>query len=98
MPVPEVDDNKLFVLDGGSLLYCLPWPKDSEFGVLCSKYVDFIQRNYTPSIIVFDGYGTASTKDMVHLRRSGGVVGTVDIQERRFSCKSGKKADIYHHA
>ena len=79
-PLPKVDENKLFVLDGGSLLHRLPWPRGSTFGGLCALYVDFVQRNYTPSIIVFDGYGNGpSTKDMAHLRRSGGVGNTVNF-------------------
>jgi len=80
IPFPKLDENTLFVLDGGSLLHRLPWPRGATFGGLCTSYVNFVQRHYMRSITVFDGYGSdPSTKDMAHLRRSGGVGTTVNF-------------------
>lgn len=64
-----------YVLDGGSLLYRLPWPRGTTFDSICTMYVNYVKKFPQPTI-VFDGYEAGpSTKDTTHLRRSGGVVG-----------------------
>lgn len=75
--MPTVQEHEMmFVLDGGSLLQRLPWPRDETFDAICKMYVDYVQRKYSKAIIVFDGYEAGpSTKDATHLRRSGGVRG-----------------------
>ena len=35
----------------------------------CS-YTDYLAKKYGEAIVVFDGYGKSSTKDMVHQRRT----------------------------
>lgn len=75
MPAPIESDEMLYVLDGGSLLYRLPWPRGSTFGNVCQLYVDYVKKFRCP-VIVFDGYTSGpTTKDVTHLRRSDGVVG-----------------------
>jgi len=70
-PTQEMD----YVLDGGSLLYRLPWPRGTTFDSICTMYVNYIKKFPQPTI-VFDGYEAGpSTKDTTHLRRSGDVVG-----------------------
>ncbi|KAG1672542.1 hypothetical protein GQR58_015942 [Nymphon striatum] len=61
-----------YVLDGGALLHHVCWPKDTSYDQLCRIYVDYVTRKYGEAIIVFDGYGENSTKDMTQQRRSGG--------------------------
>ncbi|KAK7485546.1 hypothetical protein BaRGS_00023234 [Batillaria attramentaria] len=76
LPSPQLTDVK-HILDGGSLLHRLPWPRGETFGGICDLYANFVIRHYGMPTIVFDGYDLGpSTKDMAHLRRSGGVVGT----------------------
>ncbi|KAG1697371.1 hypothetical protein GQR58_005968 [Nymphon striatum] len=60
------------VLDGGALLHHVCWPKDTSYDQLCRIYVDYVTRKYGEAIIVFNGYGENSTKDMTQQRRSGG--------------------------
>ena len=38
-------------------------------------YTDYVTKKYGEAIIVFDGYGESSTKDMVHQRRAKGQAG-----------------------
>eukprot|EP00794_Sanderia_malayensis_P002695 gene2695-3114_t len=64
------------VLDGGSLLRRIPWPKRSTFLAICKVYIDFVTKKYTRAAVVFDGYQAGpSTKDNTHLRRSKGKIG-----------------------
>ena len=75
MPAPPPTQEMNYVLDGGSLLYRLPWPRGTTFDLICTMYVDYVKKFRQPTI-VFDGYEAGpSTKDTTHLRRSGGVVG-----------------------
>lgn len=72
-PPPTLEMN--YVLDDGSLLYRLPWPRGTTFDLICTMYVDYVKKFRQPTI-VFDGYEAGpSTKDSTHVRRSGGVVG-----------------------
>ncbi|GFR90590.1 hypothetical protein ElyMa_002571700 [Elysia marginata] len=41
------------VIDGGSLLYRLAWPRGSTFERICSMYVDFVHRKYFKPVAVF---------------------------------------------
>ena len=57
-------NTEIYVLDGGSLLQCLPWPRRATFNGLCQLYTDLVSKNYSNSVVVFDGYETGpSTKD-----------------------------------
>ncbi|XP_069112197.1 uncharacterized protein [Argopecten irradians] len=76
--VEELPSSPLFILDGGSLLQRIPWLKGDTFSAVCQQYLEYVQRRYTDSVIVFDGYGNEnrqSTKATTHYRRSKGVVG-----------------------
>lgn len=60
-------------MDGGMLLHSLtfPWTKGATYGAIADAYVEhvrIIKQGYaTPNVtVVFDGYGTSSTKDHAH--------------------------------
>ena len=65
------------MIDGGSLLQKIPWPKAITFGAICNQYSNFLlQKCHTP-IVVFDGYSNdPSTKGATHFQRTKGTVGT----------------------
>lgn len=68
-----MDGEMKYILDGGSLFQWLSWPRDTTFDSVCKIYVDYVTRTNKSPIIVFDGHGAGpSTKDITHLRRSGG--------------------------
>ena len=64
------------MLDGGSLLYRIPWKKEDTYEEICDHYISHVQKHYKNSIVVFDGYAQGpSTKDVTHQRRTKGTVG-----------------------
>jgi hypothetical protein len=66
-----------YVIDGGSLLQKIPWQKGSSFGAICTIYSEFLQQRYTNLVVVFGGYlNDQSTKNITHIRREKGTVGT----------------------
>lgn len=68
-------ENVKYILDGGSLLHRLPWPRGSSYKELAEMYVSYVARKHTLATIIFDGYVDGpSTKDVAHLRRSKGLV------------------------
>ena len=72
----EISGNVQFVLDGGSLLQCIPWTRGATYKEICTVYTEYISRKFGEAIIVFDRYDGSSTKDMVHIRRAKGQAGT----------------------
>lgn len=65
------------ILDGGSLLQRIPWQQGKTYEEICNMYVNFIHRRYTAPVIVFDGYKShPSTKDITHMRRAHGIIGS----------------------
>ena len=69
-------NTEIYVLDGDSLLQRLPWRPRATFNGLCQLYTDYVTKNYSNSVFVFDGYETGpSTKDNMHLRRLRGKIG-----------------------
>jgi hypothetical protein len=53
-----------YVLDGGSLLHRIPWPRGATFGKIIDMYAKYVRNRYSNAIVVFDGYGNGpSTKD-----------------------------------
>jgi len=74
----EVDsDQRMYVIDGGSLLQKIPWQKDGTFGSICDQYYQYLFQKYSNTTVVFDGYKNGpSTKDITHVRRNNGNVGT----------------------
>ena len=58
------------LLDGGSLLQRLPWPRRASFSEICKLYTDYVTKKYANSVTVFDGYEIGpSTKDNTRLRK-----------------------------
>ena len=69
-----VQDQSLFVIDGGALLFRVFWPRPSRYGQILDSYVEYVKSNYSDAVVVFDGYGNlASTKDMTRTRRQGNI-------------------------
>ncbi|KAK3743952.1 hypothetical protein QZH41_002713 [Actinostola sp. cb2023] len=60
-----------FVLDGGALIYRVPWQRGLTYDAICTLYVQYVKRRYDNVTIVFDGYlDSATTKDCTHQRRA----------------------------
>jgi len=75
--VEQSSTDWTFVIDGGSLLHKIPWTKGSTFGEICDIYKCYLVKKYNTATVVFDGYASgATTKDVAHLRRNKGAVGT----------------------
>jgi len=72
VPVDIPDNSIQYVLDGGTLLQCIPWSHGSTYGEICHQYTEFVTRKCKNSIIVFDGFENMNTKCMTHQRRSKG--------------------------
>ncbi len=72
---PAVLDDVQYVLDGGALIQRIPWTRGATYHDICTVYSDYVAKKYGSSIIVFDGYGESSTKDIMHLRQTKGQVG-----------------------
>ena len=69
----ELPDQVSFVIDGGSLLHRLAWPRGATYNQLMEMYISFINHTCKRGIVVFDGYNSGpSTKDVAHLRRTNG--------------------------
>ncbi|XP_053373150.1 uncharacterized protein LOC123533634 [Mercenaria mercenaria] len=82
-----------YVIDGGSLLQKIPWQKNSSFGAIFAQYSDYLLQKYTNPTVVFDGYSSGpNTKDVTHLRRTKGVVGTRVKFSKDTPFKSNKEA------
>ena len=61
------------VLDGGSLMYRVPWRRNSTYLEIADAYANFVTNKYGNATVIFDGYnGLPSTKDITHIRRTGG--------------------------
>ncbi|KAK3744094.1 hypothetical protein QZH41_005421, partial [Actinostola sp. cb2023] len=59
------------VLDGGALIYRVPWQRGLTYDAICTLYVQYVKRRYDNVTIVFDGYlDSATTKDCTHQRRA----------------------------
>ncbi|GBM99332.1 hypothetical protein AVEN_256555-1 [Araneus ventricosus] len=65
-------DNLYFVLDGGSLIHRVVWPKQGTFADVYTTYMSYIKKHYDNEVtVVFDGYTESSvnTKVIEHQRR-----------------------------
>ena len=63
------------VLDGGVLLYRIPWPRESATyqEIYVSRlYCSYVTKKNGNTVIWFDGYDGISTKNMTHHRRAAG--------------------------
>ena len=60
----EPTGNVDYVLDGGALLHCIPWPRGLTYTEIISLYVQQMTQRYGQATVVFDGYEKGpSTKD-----------------------------------
>ena len=72
----QLPDTARYVVDGGYLLHKLRWAKGSTIHDIMNAYISLVLFKFrsSPLIVVFDGYGEASsTKDHEHKRRAGKV-------------------------
>ncbi len=85
---PAVLDDVQYVLDGGALIQRIPWTHGATYHDI-TVYSDYVAKKYGSSIIVFNGYGESSTKDIMHLRRTKGQVGVnvAFTEEMQFTMK-----------
>ncbi|GBO11412.1 hypothetical protein AVEN_17695-1 [Araneus ventricosus] len=59
-------DNLYFVLDGGSLIHRVVWPKQETCGDVYTTYMAYIKRHYGDEVtVVFDGYTESSVSSKV---------------------------------
>ncbi|GBM52988.1 hypothetical protein AVEN_74615-1 [Araneus ventricosus] len=59
-------DNLYFVLDGGSLIHRVEWPKQETFGNVYTKCMSYIKRHYGDEVtVVSDGYTESSVNTKV---------------------------------
>ncbi|GBM83801.1 hypothetical protein AVEN_134509-1 [Araneus ventricosus] len=59
-------DNLYFVLDGGSLIHHVVWPKRETFGDVCTTYMTYIKRHYGDEVtVVSDEYTESSVNTKV---------------------------------
>ncbi|GBN12837.1 hypothetical protein AVEN_248780-1 [Araneus ventricosus] len=59
-------DNLYFVLDGGSLIYRVVWPKQETFGDVYTTYRSYMKRHYGDEVtVVSDGYTESSVNTKV---------------------------------
>ena len=66
-------ENCVKVLDGGALLHRVQWTKKESFANIMKgnhSHVRNLTGNGSKGFIVFDGYGSNSTKDHCHKKRS----------------------------
>jgi hypothetical protein len=70
--IAAVEENCMYVLDGGHLLHKVKWQKAVPYSDIVQQYVDFVRKHYgTNTAVVFDGYCNGpSTKDHEHKRRA----------------------------
>ena len=87
-----------FVLDGGSLLQRIPWTRGTTYGEICAAYTDYVLKKYGEAVIVFDGYGTASTKDMTHRRREKGQTGIAVTVSKQMKLSTKKAAFLANNS
>ncbi|GBN46892.1 hypothetical protein AVEN_77177-1 [Araneus ventricosus] len=59
-------DNLYFVLDGGSLIHRVVWPKQETFDDVYTIYRSYIKRHYGDEVrVVFDGYTESSVNSKI---------------------------------
>lgn len=67
----NITPNVKYVIDGGMLLYRVPWKINEKFSIICNNYILYIRRNYGSNVIVvFDGYSSNNIKSAERIRRS----------------------------
>ena len=80
-PCESLEEQGMFVLDGGSLLHRMKWSKNATYKELAMQY-DYVQLKYGNAFVVFDGYGHGpSLKDHEHQRRVKKISAEIQLQE-----------------
>ena len=51
MTAPLTSEDMHYAIDGGSLLYRLPWARGSTFATVCKMYVDYVKKFKQPTIV-----------------------------------------------
>ena len=71
------EDSSSNVIDGGSLIHKIPWKNEGTFETIFEQYYQYLAQKYSNTTVVFDGFTSGpSTKDITHVRRNLGIVGT----------------------
>jgi len=80
----------MFVLDGGSLLHKVKWPKVGTYHDTVMCYVRYVRSHFgSQATIVFDGYNSGSSiKDHEHHCRSTKCAPSVQVDESRLVCSN----------
>ena len=69
------EDGEEFAVDGGSLLYKIPWRKNKSFSAIPNTYTMQVNHHYKRGTVGFDGYESGpSTTYAAHLNRSVCVI------------------------
>ena len=80
-----------FVLDWGSLLHKINWPKGLTFDEISNFYTDYVQRLFGGQVVNFDGYTQEpSTKDRTDIRRGKGILSEEVDCTAQMPCKLKK--------
>ena len=75
-------DTSAHVIDGGSLIQRIPWPRGSTYSNILDLYNDHLRNTYGSAVMVFDGYPPyPTTKDVTHYRRTQKIGEKVNISE-----------------
>ena len=73
---PDLNDSLKYVLDGGTLVQCIPWQVKDTCKKILQSYVKYVTKHYGQAVVIFDGYAAGpSTKDCTHHRPGGGNKG-----------------------
>ena len=68
----EPTGNVHYVLDGGALFHCIPWPRGLTYNEILLLYLQQVTQRYGQATVVFDEYEEGpSRKNCAHRRRSG---------------------------
>ena len=90
----EQKEHVQFVLDGGSLLHKITWPKGLTFDEISYLYTNYVQRQFGRPVVIFDGHTQEpSTKDIMHIHRSKGIISPEVDFTAQMPCKL--KKDVF---
>jgi hypothetical protein len=95
----NINEEMVYVLDGGYLLHKIPWPKGHTFKGICDLYVEYVRKQFGLATVVFDGYADGpTTKDVTHQRRSKGVMGTYVMFTKETPFRSKKEVFLANNS
>ena len=77
VPLSEVPGDLHYLLDSGTLLHRIPWPRSYTYDPICQLYVNYVTQKYNDAAIIFDGY--TNIKDGTHMKRIGNCVDTFPV-------------------